>query len=182
MRAIKAFSVLLGIILFTVTAFGQQTKRDEGIDLYRAGKFTEAVSRLAEATAADKMDRQAWLYLAGAYKHLGKDKEAITAFEGSRIIQKTNLPKYDKPVKITSKPLPVIKTDNTGPLSYSASYSVAVELCADGTVGIIIPYTIAFGERNQAIIDAVKKIKFDPAVKDGKPVTVIHVMEYTFRH
>lgn len=177
MRSIKAISILLGLVLLTISAFGQQSKRDEGIDLYRAGNFADAVLRLTEATAADKMDRQAWLYLAAADKHLGKDKEAIKAFERSQTIKKTTPPKYDKPVKITSKPTPGIKGDDTSPPS---DYAVAVELCSDGTVGIIIPYMISFVERKQAIIDVAKKIKFEPAVKDGKPVTVIYVLEYTF--
>ncbi len=88
MRLVKAFSVLLGIILLTVSGFGQQSKRDEGIDLYRAGNFAEALSRLTEATAEDRTDYQAWLYLAAAYKHLGKEKEATKAFDRALTIKR----------------------------------------------------------------------------------------------
>ena len=158
-------------------ASGQEAKRDEGIDLYRAGSFMEAVTRLTEATAADKTDRQAWVFLAGAYKHLGKEKEAINALKRALAAKKVNLLKYDRPAKITSKYTAGIKGDGSGP---SSDYAVAVELCADGTVGVIIPYLTSFIERKQAIIDAAEKIKFDPAVKDGKPVTMIQVIEYSF--
>ncbi len=177
MRLIKSLSVLLGIIFLTASAFGQQSKSDEGIDLYRSGSFVEAVSRLTEATSLDKTDRQAWLYLAGALKHLGNDKEAIKALKASRGIQKTTPPKYDKPEKITSRPTPGIKGDGTGG---PADYTVAIELCADSTVGIVIPYMNSFVERKQAIIADARKIKFEPAVLNGKPVTVIYVIDYTF--
>lgn len=177
MRLVTAISVLLVTVFLTASAFGQQSKRDEGIDLYRAGNFAESVSRLTEATDVDKMDREAWRYLAAAYKHLGKDEEATKAFERSRTVKKTNSQIYDKPAKITSKLTGGIKGDDSSPPS---DYAVAVELRADGTVGIIIPYMKAFVERRKAIIDAAKKIKFKPAEQSGKPVTVIHVIEYTF--
>src|SRR5688572_3792052 len=136
MRLVKTFSVLLGVVLLTVSAYGQQSKRDEGIDLYRAGNFAESVSRLTEANDAEKNDYHAWRYLAAAYKHLGKDKEAMKAFERSLRIKTTDLPKYDKPAKITSKRTPGIKGDDSTPPS---DYAVAFELRADGTIGIIIP-------------------------------------------
>ena len=177
MRSVKVISVLLGVVFLTASAFGQQSKRDEGIDLYRAGNFAESVSRLTEATAVDKMDRHAWLYLAAAYKHLGKDKEATKAFERSQTAKKTDPQTYEKPAKITSKRTAGIKGDDSSPPS---DYAVAVELRADGTVGIIIPYMKAFLERRQAIVDAAKKIKFEPAEQSGKPVTVIHVIDYIF--
>ena len=177
MRSIKILSVLLGILILTASAFGQQSKTEEGIDLYRSGRFGDAVSRLTEVTSVDKTDGLALLYLAGAHKHLGNDKEAIKALKVSRSSKRTTPPKYDKPVKITSKRTLPIKGDDAGPRS---DYTVAIELCSDGTVGIIIPYMVSFFERQQAIIDDAKKIKFEPAVRNGKSVTVIHVFEYTF--
>ena len=177
MRSIKTLSVLLGIMFLTASAFGQQAKSDEGIDLYRAGNFSDAVLRLTEATSLDRSDGQAWLYLAAAHKHLGNDKEAIKAIKSSRSSKKTIPPKYDKPVKITSKRTPGVRGEYTGGRS---DYAVAIELCSDGTVGIIIPYMTSFFERQQEIIDDAKKIKFEPAEQNGKPVTVIYVFEYTF--
>lgn len=176
-RSIKALSALLGIVVLTATALAQQTKRDEGIELYRADDFAKAASRVTEATAADKHDYQAWLFLAAAYKNLGKEKEAIKAFERSRAIKKHDAPKYDQPAKITSKRTGGIKGEDSSPPS---DYAVAVEFRADSTIGIIIPYLKFFPERKQAIIDDIKKIKFDPAVQNGKPVTVIFVLEYSF--
>lgn len=177
MRSVKVISVLLGIVFLAASAFGQQSKRDEGIDLYRAGNFAESVSRLTEATAVDKMDRYAWLYLAAAYKHLGKDKEATKAFERSQTVKKKEPLTYDKPAKITSKRTAGIKGDDSSPPS---DYAVAVELRADGTVGIIIIHIKAFLERRQEIIEAAKKITFEPAEKNGKRVTAIHVTDFTF--
>ena len=177
-RSIKVFPLLLAAMLLAGVSVAQQSGRDEGIELYRAGKFAEAVTRLTEAITADKKERQAGLYLAAAYKHLGKDKEALKAFQRTRGIKETNPPKYDSQVKITSKrPFPIMG-ENSSPQS---NYSVAIELRSDGTVGIIIPYMIAFIERTNAIIETAKKIKFEPAIKDGNPVTVIHVLEYTFQ-
>ncbi len=165
--------------MFVGSATAQQSKRDEGIELYRAGNFAEAVTRLTEATAVDKKDRHAWLFLAAAYKHLGKDKDALKAFKSvPRGVKDANLPKYDRPVKITSKRPTPIKGENS---SSQSDYSIAIELRSDGTVGIVIPYMIAFIDRTPAIIESAKNIKFEPAIKDGKPVTVIFFMEFTFQ-
>lgn len=177
MRSITALSILLGIALLAVSAIGQRSTSDEGIELYRAGNFTEALTRLTEATAADRDDSEAWRYLAATYQHLGNEKEAIKALKTSRNIKRAPPPKYDQPAKITSKHTAGIKGTDSGP---PWDYTVAVELRSDGTVGIIIPYMISFVERKQAIIDEAKKIKFEPAMQNGKPVTMIRVIEYTF--
>jgi len=177
MRSIKTLSILLVIILLTASAFGQHSKRDEGIDLYRAGNFSEAVLRLTEATSLDRSDGQAWIYLAGAHKHLGNDKEAVEALKTWQSNRKTIAPESYKPVKITSKITPPIRRDNTeGPINYT----VAIEFCSDGTVGLVIFIPSVFREPEQSIIDDAKKIKFEPAEQNGKPVTVIYVFEYTF--
>ena len=172
-----ACSIFVIVLLLTVSAVAQQTKRETGISLYGAGRFAEAVSQLTEATAADSADYQAWLYLAAAYKNLGKDKPAIKAFERALSIKKPNPLIFDTPARITSKLTPGIRGSDTTPTS---DYAVAIELRSDGTVGVVIPYMKSFFERERAIIETAKKTKFEPAVQNGKPVTVIYVTNYTF--
>ncbi|MEP6788674.1 MAG: tetratricopeptide repeat protein [Acidobacteriota bacterium] len=179
MNVPKPFAALFTLLLLIGIAAGQQSKRDEGIDLYREGKFADAVRSLDEAVKADKGDRQAWLYLGAAYEHIGKHGDAQKALWNSRIIQKTNLPKYDKQAKITSKAQPDFRSSGNIPPG-KMTFVVAVELGSDGKVGVVIPFQAPPHDYDGVVIDAAKKIVFEPAVKAGKPVSVIQVLEYQF--
>ena len=178
MNVSKPFAALFTLLLLIGIAAGQQSSRDQGIDLYREGKFTEAVKSLDEATKADKGDRQAWLYLGAANEHLGKHSDAQKACWNSRVIQKTNLPKLDTQAKISSKPRPDFQSGNAPP--GEMTFIVAVELRSDGKVGVVIPFHGPPHDNDGPVIDATKKVVFEPAVKDGRPVTVITVLEYQF--
>ena len=171
-------TALAMIFLFNVTTNCQTDKRDQGIDLYREGKYSAAAALLQEAATANPKDRQAWLFLAGAYIHTGEEQLARQAFTNSRVIQKEGLPKYDTPLKILQKPQPESPHDRTGP--FSVNVSVIVEFLASGKIGFIRVLESGTQEFGEASVNAAKKIRFKPAVMAGKPVTVIGMLEYSF--
>lgn len=71
------------VLICSVTAFSQQSERDRGIELYRAGKTKEAVKALQAAAKQDetKADALVWNYLGLAYLQNGNEKEGSKALE-----------------------------------------------------------------------------------------------------
>src|SRR6185503_20138641 len=173
-------NAILVMFLLAGTAFAQQTERDRGIDLYREGKFADAISVLEKSVAADESDRAAWLYLAGAYIHTDEKSKAMKAFDKSRVRPTAPQPKYDKSVKVTYKPHPTY-TDQARKRMSSGTVRIAVEFRADGTIGFAFPLqTLVDPELVQQSVNAAKGIRFEPAMKNGEVVTVINLVEYGF--
>lgn len=85
----------------------------------------------------------------------------------------------NSPVKILSNPKAVF-TDFARFYEISGSARMKVTLLADGTIGSVTPVTrLPFGLTGRAIA-AAKSIRFNPALRDGVPYTVIKTFEYVF--
>ena len=173
------FTFFVTILLLAGAATAQQSQRDQGIDLYREGKFDKAIDLLASAAAADKKDRIAWTYLGACYVHTKDYGQAQKAFGNTNIIQKENLPVYDKPFKITNRPR-ASYTEEGRRNNSSGTIKVEVELKADGKIGFVFPLQNFINDLEPSAIDAAKRIRFEPAIKNGVPVTVVTVFEYSF--
>jgi hypothetical protein len=57
---------------------------------------------------------------------------------------------------------------------------LAIEFGADGNIKSIIPVQSLPDGLTENCIAVAQNIKFEPAQKNGKPVTYIKVIEYTF--
>jgi tetratricopeptide (TPR) repeat protein len=173
------FLTSIALFVFSVTAFSQQiNERDKGIELYRQGEYEKAVELLQKRTQVEEKDRLAWLYLGAAYVKLNKNAAAVKAFRKTNVVYKQNVPVYDKKLEIISKPRPVF--DRSANRSFSGVIAIAVEYGADGKIGFVFAFRELSSELTKSAIDSAKAIKFNPAVKDGKPVTVVSVIEYNF--
>jgi hypothetical protein len=171
------------VVMSVTSAIAQQDQsdRDRGIDLYREGKFAEAIVALEAATVSNESDRAAWMYLGGAYANTDQEGKASKAFgRMSGTKQAGPPPRYDKSVKITWKPRPGY-TDEARRNGSSGTVRVAVEFRADGKIGFTFPLPTLIRDLIPPSINAAKQIKFEPAVKDGKPITVINIVEYGYR-
>lgn len=172
--------VFLFASMLSISAIAQQSDRDRGIDLYRDGKFAEAVTALESSVAANQNDRVAWMFLGGAYLHRDIKDKATGAFgRMSGIKQPAPPPRYDKTVKITYKPRPGY-TEEARRNQSSGTIRIVVEFRADGTIGFVFPLLTSSRDLVQPSLRAARDIKFEPAVKDGKPVTVINLIEYGY--
>jgi len=180
MNCVFKFLSLLTIFLLTSAAFAQQTDRDKGIDLYREGKFKEAIHLLEKSVAADETDRAAWTYLGGAYVNIGENDKATKAFVKSKVRPTSAQPKYESSVRVTYKPRATYSEEGRRNLS-SGTVRIFVEFRSDGKIGFAfaLPSSIDPSLVRQSI-EASRGIKFEPAVKNGKPVTVINITEYGF--
>lgn len=179
MKYLARFMTLMVVFLSAGAAGAQVSNRDQGIELYRDGKFTEAIAILERSVAADKTDRAAWLYLGGAYVHNGDEVKAAEAFEKSKVRTTTPQPKYDRSVKITHKPA-ARYTEAARRKMQTGIIRVAVEFRSDGTIGFVFPLRTDITDLIEVAVEAAKGIQFEPAVKDGKPITVINFAEYGF--
>ena len=90
--------------------------------------------------------------------------------------QKTSKP-YDTPVRILEKPRPQV-TD--GQDCSQGKVVLRVTFLASGEIGKIFVISGLTKGKTENTIEAARKIKFEPAMKDGKPVTAAKIVEYVF--
>jgi TonB family protein len=90
----------------------------------------------------------------------------------------------DKPLRIVSKPR-ANYTDAARMNNIQGTVMVRVTFLADGTIGKVTD--VPQNHENlrkyglvKASIEAAKKVKFEPLVKNGKPIQVIKILTYTF--
>jgi TonB family protein len=72
----------------------QTNEKDQGIELYRKGDFSEAVKSLKEAVKRQKSDSDAWYYLGLSLHRAGKIKDARKAFEKTVSLKPDFAPGY----------------------------------------------------------------------------------------
>jgi TonB family protein len=87
----------------------------------------------------------------------------------------------NSPLKIISQPRAPYPTSEGGSICMRGVVRLKVTFLETGQIGAIkIVSGMPFGATENAI-EAAKKIKFVPAIKDGKPVTVSKTVEYRFK-
>ncbi len=120
---------------------------------------------------AKMAEQNEWLWKANSLLSIGKliDSEE-TIFVPDEV---------DTEMKLTRRPRPAY-TDDARTANTQGTVTLLVVFRSDGTVNIAIPLNpLPHGLTNEAII-AAKRITFEPAIKNGKPVSVIGKFEYTF--
>lgn len=83
------------------------------------------------------------------------------------------------PLEITSKPRPNY-TDSARANNISGTIRLLVGFAADGTIKhIMILKSLGYGLDEEAVA-AARKIRFEPVKENGKPVSVVKTVEYSF--
>jgi len=83
------------------------------------------------------------------------------------------------PIKIISKPRPSY-TDSARSNNISGTIRLLVGFGADGTIKhIMVLRSLGYGLDEQAVA-AARQIRFEPVKEDGKPVSVVKQVEYSF--
>jgi TonB family protein len=77
----RALSRLLLVILIASSVKAQQNSIPDYVQLFRAGKYKEAVQKLRKVTKAEPSDTNAWHYLGLSYIKLEKENDAVKAFD-----------------------------------------------------------------------------------------------------
>lgn len=93
---------------------------------------------------------------------------------------KTKSSQFDTPLKILSKPRAAYPNQDKSAVCIQGKVVLRVTFFDSGEIGrISVISGLGYGATDNAIA-AAKKIKFEPAMKDGKPVTVTKPVEYSF--
>src|SRR5262245_16975131 len=103
MRRSRTATILL-YCFFSLTfgsrhsAFAQQppqaNEKEQGIELYRKGAFSEAVGALKEAVKKQQSDSDAWHYLGLSLHRVGEIKDARKAIEKAISLRPDFAPSY----------------------------------------------------------------------------------------
>ena len=84
-----------------------------------------------------------------------------------------------KPLNILEKPVPELPYDHLS-LTISGTVQLNVQFYSWGEIGQIVPVSNLPPSLTQNAIDAAKKIKFEPEIRDGVPTTVFKVIDYPY--
>jgi TonB family protein len=85
----------------------------------------------------------------------------------------------DAPIKITFQPRPELP-QNYGTLDAEGSIILRVEFMADGQIGKVSPISNFIADLDQKAVEVARKIKFNPAMKNGQPVTSTKMIQYFY--
>lgn len=169
------------LLLSANVVFGQESEREKGIEFYNKGEYQKAVETLQKAVEADQEDKTSWLYLGMSHAHLKKQSLAVKALKKADKISSKNKESAEaqSKVKITSKPRPNY-TDAARMNQTQGKIKLAVEFGADGSIKNIFVFQGLPNGLTEQAVEAIKKVKFEPATKDGKPYSTIGVLTYQF--
>ncbi len=87
----------------------------------------------------------------------------------------------DSPLKITYQPTPEMPQDS-GTLCAQGSIILRVEFLENGTIGNISPVSGLPYRLTENAVEAAKKIKFEPAIKNSLPIKTTKTIAYTFQN
>lgn len=176
-------AALFFVLLFSASVVFGQTASDleKGVELYDRGEYQKAVGTLEKAVEADEKDRAAWLYLGMSYAKLKNNSKAVKAFKkADRISDREPEPDAGgTKVKIISKPRATY-TDAARQNQTQGIIKLAVEFGADGAVKAVAAFRTLPDGLTENCLEAAKKIRFEPATRDGTPVSTIAVVTYSF--
>lgn len=178
MRSKLFLFALMGLFVFALMV-AAQSKRDEGIELYQAAKYQQAADVLQEVVKNDEKDRLARMFLGAALQRTGKSSGAVKEFRKGNLAFRELSKSFDSGVEITSKPRPSY-TNDARLNSVQGTVRIAVEFLSDGTLGFVVPVQGLPDGLTQNCWAVAKMIKFNPAQKNGKPVTTVGIVEYSF--
>ena len=181
MKFIQSRILLLTVfILLTTLNLPAQTEREKGIEFYEGGDYKAAIESLEKAVKTDKNDGEAWHFLGMAYGRNRESNKASVAFEKAKNFSDEDLTKlYDTPLKIISK-RPAKFTLEARRNNVSGKVVLFVEFRHDGKIGYVFPYRILPDGLTENSMETARNIKFEPAIRNGKPVTVVKLVEYSF--
>jgi tetratricopeptide (TPR) repeat protein len=165
----------------SLTAQDHSFSTADGIAAYRNGDFEGTTQILQSVLKDNPQDKTAYLYLGAAFIKLGKQKDALEAFRKSDKAKGFKGPseKYDQNLQVLSKPRATY-TNSARSNNVSGTIKIVVEFGADGKIGFAIPYQTLPEGLTQNAVSAAKQIKFEPAVLNGKPVSVVSSFVYGF--
>jgi TonB family protein len=170
---------IFAVVLLLANITLAQTESEKGIEFYRNGEYQKATESLQKAAEADKENQELWLYLGMSFARLQMKKEAAGALDKAYKLEKKDREIRENEVKITEKPRPSY-TDAARSNQTQGTVAIAVEFGANGKINYAFLVRTLPNGLTENVMQALRKIKFNPATKDGKPVISIKIIQYSF--
>ena len=176
-----SFCFLTFVYLLSAVFTFAQSETEKGVELYRSGNFSQAIVVLNNAVKTDKKDIKAWTYLGASYFKSGNRKETVKAFNAATSVSKPkdSFIDFNDGLIIKKKPRPSY-TDAARQNSIQGVVKIAVEFGEDGKLKFAYIIEGLPNGLTENCIEVLKKIKFEPGKKDGKSVSVVSIIEYSF--
>ncbi|MBE7517223.1 MAG: energy transducer TonB [Chloracidobacterium sp.] len=171
--------ILSFVLLFLTGAVLAQDTFETGITQYRSMDYEAAVATLRSVTAADKNNKIAWVYFGAALLRSSNTKEAAKAFRKGRAGSQDLTPGDDTPLRITNRTR-VRYTEAARERLVTGRIKLAVEFRSDGTIGFVFPFQTLPDGLTENSIAAARGLTFEPATRNGSPVTTVAIIEHTF--
>lgn len=176
---------LLFVFTFSIFAFSNfsyaQSDRDKGIEMFRQGNYAEAKAVLETLYASEQVDHATAIYLGASYVKTGNDKKAMEVFAKAETLRrlKSAEVKYDKEIFLTQNPKPRFSDTAMGK-ERSGIIRLVVEYKEDAKLGFVFPFQTTSETLIDDAIKTARQIRFESAKINGKPVTVVMIMDYAF--
>jgi DNA-binding SARP family transcriptional activator len=174
---------LFFVLLFSAGgALAQEaaSELEKGVAFYNQGEYRKAAETLQKLVETDEKNRKAWLYLGMSQVNL-KDSKAVKAFKKADKIAETET-SADAPgtkLQIISKPRAPY-TDEARRNMTQGTIKLAIEFGANGTIKTIAAFQTLPDGLTAGAVEAARKIRFQPATKDGQPYSTIGIITYTY--
>lgn len=178
-QLLVACSMLLAIAPALAVAQDEQ-RLFKGVELYQEGKFQEAVEVLSQFIEKEKDSWVAYTYLGGSLANLGRHDEAILVMS-TKLVGKVRPSVFplDSPMEITRK-VKAATTNDARTNNTVGEVVLFVEFKGNGKVGFVLPTKRLPHGLTESAIEAARKFKFRPAIKNRKPVSTIRTIVFTF--
>ena len=163
---------------------GGSKPSDEANLLLQSKDALETCLKNCQNNSNVKLQQERLETLTVFYNYFNKNRDAAlndtAAVSSNQTVAAPTLPDPSiTPLKIISKK-PVVYTDNARRNGIQGVIRMAVFFSESGRVTHTLILKGLSGDLNENAVRAARQIKFQPAMKDGKPISQIKIVEYSF--
>jgi TonB family protein len=179
--------IVLFLALFANFTVAQQTAVERAVEFYKQGNNQAAITALESLSKQKdtKKDAKVWNFLGLAYIETGNLKRARKALEKANSLSpqssaiKPQAETNVTPLRILTKSRPNY-TDKARQNGISGTVTLYVLFGANGKILNALPVkTLGYGLDEEAV-KAARRITFEPKTENGKPVSVVKLVQYSF--
>lgn len=173
------FTISLFCLLLIFAARISAQQPENGFELYAKGEYQKAIEVFQKAVADNDGDKKSWMHLGMSYARSNDDERAVKAFEKAAAIAPKEPGDGESPPQYLFNP-PARYTDAARRKGVNGKVKLAVEFGADGEIKYVFPFKKLSGGLTENAVASARSIEFEPATKNGKPVSFIAIVIYGF--
>ena len=175
----KILIVALTIIVVLPIAVFAQTESLAGEKAYAEGDYLKAIKLFSAAINDGDVTQENWRFLGMSFVHLKKKGFAKKAFKRADKLKRRKSNDAFKHHKVTGR-IYVRPTRESERNRVQGEIRMAIEFLKDGSVGVVYPYKKLPYGLTEKVVEAIRKVEFEPAMRDGKKITTVGTLSYRF--